>query len=59
MDTSFGSDGMTLPKGEGKSITGKILRGEIRNETSKKKKRRQGKKEAQEVPCTDLITWTK
>jgi hypothetical protein len=46
MAASSGSDGMTLPRGEGESITGKNSGRETRNEPSKQNKRRQGKKEA-------------
>jgi hypothetical protein len=50
MATSSGSDGMTLPGREGKSIMGKGFGSETRNEPSKKKEIRQGKKEAQGDP---------
>jgi hypothetical protein len=56
MVTSSGSDGMTLPRGEGESIAGKALRPEIRNEPNKKKRGRQGKKEARRTPSTSQIT---
>jgi hypothetical protein len=47
MATSFGSDGMTLPLREGSWIMGKASWRKTRNEPNKKKRRRQGKKEAE------------
>jgi hypothetical protein len=47
---------MTLLLGEGSWITGKGFWRKTRNEPSKKKKRRQGKKEAEGARCTGQIT---